>query len=99
MGGIVVQHRSGTKSKLHSKIEEFRAAGYPVTLKELDESYSIPDGDGKELRYKKLDSGFVVYSVDEDLIDDGGREEPKDRRQKVPHWDITFTIKNKWNLK
>ncbi len=49
--------------------------------------------DGKEMRYKKLDSGFVIYSIGEDLIDDGGQEEPKDRQQKVPHWDITFTIK------
>ena len=44
LGGIVVQHQSGTKSKLHRKIEELRAAGYPVTLKELDDSYYIPSG-------------------------------------------------------
>ncbi|MBN2588399.1 MAG: hypothetical protein JXA96_00935 [Sedimentisphaerales bacterium] len=55
---------------------------------------SIPSDpfDGNQLRYKKLDSGFVVYSVDEDMIDDGGQEEPKDRNQKVTHWDITFIL-------
>lgn len=49
--------------------------------------------DGKELRYKKLDTGFVVYSIGEDLINDSDQEGPKKRQQKVPHWDITFTIK------
>jgi hypothetical protein len=62
-------------------------------IPEFIESVPSDPFDGKELRYKKLDSGFVVYSVDEDLIDDGGREEPKDKSQKIPHWDITFTIK------
>ena len=69
----------------------------PDSLSNLVPEYfdSVPTDpfDGKELRYKKLDSGFVIYSIDKDLIDDGGKEEPKDRRQKVPHWDITFTIK------
>lgn len=60
---------------------------------EFLETIPLDPFDGKELRYKKLDSGFVTYSVDQDLIDDGGREQPKDKRQKVPHWDITFTIK------
>jgi hypothetical protein len=60
---------------------------------EFLESVPLDPFDGKELRYKKLDSGFVVYSIDKDLIDDGGQEEPKDKNQKVPHWDITFTIK------
>ena len=69
----------------------------PDSLSNLVPEYfeSVPSDpfDGKELRYKKLDSGFVIYSIDKDLIDDGGQEEPKDKRQKVPHWDITFTIK------
>ncbi len=60
---------------------------------EFLEAVPLDPFDGKELRYKKLDSGFVIYSVGEDLIDDGGQEKPKDKRQKVPHWDITFTIK------
>jgi hypothetical protein len=68
----------------------------PDSLGNLVPEYleSVPSDpfDGKELRYKKLDSGFVVYSINTDLIDDGGIEESKDLRQKVPHRDITFTI-------
>ena len=60
---------------------------------EFLESIPLDPFDGKELRYKKLDSGYVVYSIDEDLTDDGGQEEPKTRPQKVFNWDITFTIK------
>jgi len=36
--------------------------------------------DGSELRYKKLDPGFVVYSIGEDLIDDGGGKEKQPRK-------------------
>lgn len=69
----------------------------PESLSNLVPEYfdSVPSDpfDGKKMRYKKLDSGFVVYSIDRDLIDDGGQEEQKNRQQKIPHWDITFTIK------
>ncbi|MBN1974379.1 MAG: hypothetical protein JW787_12120 [Sedimentisphaerales bacterium] len=69
----------------------------PDSLSNLVPEYldSVPSDpfNGKELRYKKLDSGFVVHSVDQDLIDDGGQEEPKKRQQKVLRYDITFTIK------
>ena len=41
--------------------------------------------DGKELRYKKLEPGYVVYSVGDDLEDQGGlsRNELDDRND--PH--------------
>jgi len=50
--------------------------------------------DGNELRYKKLEPGFVVYSVGEDLSDDGGQERlpPKERRSGTPNWDVTFIV-------
>ena len=53
---------------------------------------SVPSDpfDGKELRYKKLDSGFVIYSVGEDLTDNSGQEQQRNIRNKM---DITFTIK------
>lgn len=73
----------------HGELPDLLSSLVPEFL----ESVPLDPFDGKELRYKKLYSGFVVYSIDEDLIDDGGQEEPKDRRQKVPHWDITFTIR------
>ncbi len=45
--------------------------------------------DGKPLKYKKLDPGFVIYSVGDDLSDDGGKERGPKREKP---WDITFII-------
>lgn len=59
---------------------------------EYFESVPLDPFDGKELRYKKLDSGFVVYSIGEDLTDDGGKEELKNNRNKPSTWDITFIL-------
>jgi hypothetical protein len=43
--------------------------------------------DGKPLRYKKLDKGYVIYSVGSDRKDDGGSADPE-RGFK----DITFRV-------
>jgi hypothetical protein len=50
--------------------------------------------DGSELRYKKLETGFTVYSVGEDKRDDGGKErQPRGKRKKAPYsWDISFIV-------
>jgi hypothetical protein len=58
------------------------------------ESVPIDPFDGKELRYKKLESGYVVYSIGENLSDDGGTEMPSTsiERQRIQNWDITFII-------
>jgi len=40
------------------------------------------------MRYRKLETGFVVYSIDEDQIDDGGSEKAKESK----NWDITFIV-------
>jgi len=50
--------------------------------------------DGKPLRYKKLDAGFVVYSVGQDREDDGGTERAPRRRSREPepNYDITFIV-------
>ncbi|MBN2589798.1 MAG: hypothetical protein JXA96_08040 [Sedimentisphaerales bacterium] len=91
-------------SKLRAAQAALAIQRYRLKIRKLPDSLSdlVPEYldsvlsdpyDGKELRYKKLDPGFVVYSIDKDLIDDGGMEEPKNRQQKIPHWDITFTIK------
>ena len=50
--------------------------------------------DGNELRYKKLDVGFTVYSVGEDRQDDGGaKRTPRSRRRKASgSYDVTFTV-------
>jgi hypothetical protein len=51
--------------------------------------------DGQALRFRRLDQGFVVYSIGEDLSDDGGKELDKEERRKnrdLP-WDVTFVVK------
>ncbi len=49
--------------------------------------------DGNDLRYKKLVVGFVVYSIGEDLSDDGGKERPpRKERGRGSSWDVTFIV-------
>jgi hypothetical protein len=51
--------------------------------------------DGRNLRYRKLETGFVVYSVGEDLTDEGGTEKGKGKRGpggKPAPWDVTFIV-------
>jgi len=80
-------------------IERYRlAAGkLPEALAELVPAYldAVPTDpfDGKELRYEKLGVGFVVYSIDKDLRDDGGSEEPQGKKKRGESWDVTFIVK------
>ncbi len=82
-------------------IERYRlAAGkLPDTLAELIPTYldAVPKDpfDGKELRYKKLETGFVVYSIGEDGSDDGGKEKPQKRARPPALWDVTFVVLRK----
>lgn len=76
-------------------VERYRlAAGKrPGTLGELVGEYLdvVPKDpfDGAELRYIRLEEGFVVYSIGEDGSDDGGAEKNKGNKDS---WDITFTV-------
>jgi hypothetical protein len=77
-------------------VERYRlsAGRLPDALADLVPGYldAVPTDpfDGKELRYKKLDTGFVVYSIGEDKTDNGGKEPPpKSRRRDC---DVTFII-------
>ncbi len=54
------------------------------------ESVPLDPYDGKEIRYNKLDKGFVVYSIGKDQKDDGGKEDPKDKSDST--YDITFIV-------
>lgn len=74
-----------------------KKGGWPQTLAELVPEYfpDVPEDpfDGAPLRYKRLDSGFVVYSVGEDRVDDDGRERrPREERKPDETYDITFMI-------
>lgn len=81
-------------------VERYRLAAHklPDKLADLVPAYleSVPTDpfDGNDLRYKKLDPGFVVYSIGEDLSDDGGKEKPSKttRGGKPVKWDVTFII-------
>jgi len=73
-----------------------KAGRFPEKLADLIPMFleSVPKDpfDGKEMRYKKLEAGFVVYSIGPDLSDDGGKEKPPRRTKESPNWDITFIV-------
>ncbi len=80
-------------------VQRYRLAtgAIPGTLSQLVPVYldAVPKDpfDDKELRYKKHETGFVIYSINEDLSDDGGTEKPKKQRGKPdPNWDVTFIV-------
>jgi hypothetical protein len=81
-------------------IQRYRLAvgRLPDSLAELVPTYldAVPKDpfDGNDLRYKKRPAGFVIYSIGEDLSDDGGAERPKKRQhdQPAPKWDETFIV-------
>ncbi|MHC4203986.1 MAG: hypothetical protein ACYSTT_05000, partial [Planctomycetota bacterium] len=75
-------------------VERYRLAAdkLPDKLSDLVPVYleSVPEDpfDGNEIRYRKLETGFVVYSICEDLSDDGGKERTKESKD----WDMTFIV-------
>jgi hypothetical protein len=78
-------------------IERFRRSNsnsLPENLAELVPAYlaAVPQDpfDGKPLRFKKRDQGYVVYSVGSDLQDDGGAE--RDPKKMGARSDITFIL-------
>jgi len=77
-------------------VERFRLANgrLPDSLEELVPKWldAVPADpfDDKPIRYRKLDKGFVTYSIGPDLKDDGGKERnPIDSN--APY-DITFIV-------
>jgi hypothetical protein len=81
-------------------IERYRLAHtkLPETLGELGPDYmaAIPldPFDGQALRFKRRESGYVVYSVGPDTVDDGGLERPPKYEKNDP-WDVTFIVERK----
>jgi hypothetical protein len=81
-------------------VERYRVAHdhLPEHLDELVPAYvettPIDPYDGQPLRYRKLQPGFVVYSIGKDLSDDEGMERQRRKRgsEPEPHYDIPFTI-------
>jgi hypothetical protein len=80
-------------------IERFRLAEgrLPNNLKELTPRFldAVPADpfDGNPVRYRRLSSGYVVYSVDNDGHDDGGLEAPERKKTNDKEsYDITFRV-------
>jgi hypothetical protein len=80
-------------------IEQFRLANqrWPANLRELTPTFlaAAPADpfDGQPLRYRQNERGYVLYSVDRDRQDDGGRERPARTKysDKTPY-DLTFIV-------
>jgi hypothetical protein len=92
---IELRHIAGLRAaRVGLAIERYRltAGKLPDNLSELVPAYleSVPEDpfDGKQIRYRKLETGFVVYSICEDLSDDRGKEKTKES----PNWDMTFIV-------
>jgi hypothetical protein len=80
-------------------VERFRLAHgkLPEKLDELVPQFlpAVPQDpfDGQPLRYRRLEKGYVIYSVDRDGMDNGGRERPASiKSSDQSHYDITFTV-------
>ena len=81
-------------------LEQFREKNgeLPETLNSLSPLFqmSIPEDpfDGKPLRYKRLEKGYVIYSVGSDAQDNSGLEKPSSQKPSdQTAYDITFTVK------
>jgi hypothetical protein len=82
-------------------VERYRLAEgrLPQSLDNLVPAYieTVPADpfDGRPLKYRTLEAGYVVYSVDEDCSDGGGTErgsQGRDSRGKPLPCDITFIV-------
>ena len=80
-------------------VERFRAANdrLPSRLEDLAPRFlsAVPldPFTGQPLQYKQLPRGYVIYSLDRDGQDDGGKEKPANRKSAdKSSYDITFTV-------
>jgi len=81
--------------------EAFRRerARLPTSLKELTPQFldAVPTDpfDGAPLRYRVLPRGYIIYSVDADGHDDGGREPPENKKSADTNsYDLTFIVEH-----
>ena len=94
----VIAHLRTARVGLAVRRYRLDAGKLPDSLEKLVPVYidAIPVDpfDGNALRYKKRGTGFVIYSIGEDLSDDGGTEKPKkyEERKSNPNWDVTFIV-------
>jgi hypothetical protein len=70
--------------------------GLEALVPEILESVPLDPYDAKPLRYRRLERGYVVYSIGSNMVDDGGIEKvvaPGRLRSRVPDDDIMFIVK------
>jgi hypothetical protein len=92
-------HRARVRTSLVALgVERYRLANggsLPDDLTALTPAYlkSIPIDpyDGKQVRYKRTEKGYVVYCIGEDQGDDAGTERPQDAQKSAPE-DVTFIV-------
>jgi len=99
---IDIRHLAHSRAAQTSlAVERYRLAEgrLPQSLNNLVPAYieAVPADpyDGHPLKYRTLESGFVVYSIGDDRSDDGGAERGKGERGprgKPAPWDITFIV-------
>jgi len=80
-------------------VERFRSANnrLPSRLEDLAPRFlsAVPldPFTGQPLQYKQLPRGYMIYSLDRDGRDDGGKEKPANRKSTdKSSYDITFTV-------
>jgi type II secretory pathway pseudopilin PulG len=82
---IAVEHYRLLQGRLPDNLSELTPQFLP--------NVPIDPFDGALLRYHRLANGYVIYSVDRDGHDDGGRKKPADWRPgDKTTYDITFTV-------
>jgi hypothetical protein len=92
-------HRAQARTALVAlAIERYRLANngkLPDQLSSLVRTYldkiPVDPFDGKPVRFKKLPTGYVVYSIGADENDDGGAERIPNSRKGAPE-DVTFIV-------
>ncbi len=91
-----IAHLSTARVALAVQRYRLATGNLPDTLADLVPTYldTVPKDpfDGRSLRYEKLETGFIVYSVGLDGIDDGGKERQTGKGKKTSYWDITFIV-------
>ena len=89
-------HLRATQTALAIERYRLTEGRLPQSLDNLVPAYMevVPTDpfDGQDLKYRTLETGFVVYSVGEDLTDEGGAERGRGRDQRDKPWDVTFIV-------
>ena len=92
-------HLRATQTALAVERYRLTEGRLPQSLDNLVPAYmeGVPTDpfDGQSLKYRIRETGFVVYSVGEDLTDEGGAERDgraRDAKGKPLPWDVTFIV-------